>query len=297
VTISSSYLLSIRDRPAGDHYTPLHGLLAPRARRRRDGRGFDESSCQSRYLGVIDSLVSMDVAHPLEPPGDSAEMHAWQDACAALVRLEPGDTGADLVAAADVAYALDESLAYAAVVVLRRGSFREIERRTWSGPPPHPYQSGRFSLREAACLIPALEALATRPDVLVIDGHGIAHPRRFGLACHLGVLFDLPAIGCAKQPLAGVVGVPGPERGARASIVLDGREVGVALRTRAGVNPVYVSPGHRFDVAGAAALMLALATEYRIPEPLRQAHHVSITLRGTPRGADAPRGDDTHSPS
>lgn len=221
-------------------------------------------------------------------------MHAWQAAWAALVRLEPGDVEAGLIAAADVAYAKDESLAYAAVVVLERDSLREVERRTWSGPPPHAYEPGLFSLREAACLIPAIAALATRPDVLVIDGHGIAHPRRFGLACHLGVLFDVPAIGCAKQPLAGVVGVPGPERGAAAPIVLDGREVGVALRTRAGIKPVYVSPGHRFDLASAAALMLALAPDYRIPEPLRRAHHLSITLRGPgdPHGAR-----DSHSPS
>ncbi len=228
--------------------------------------------------------ATMDIVHALPSPSGAGDFADWQRACAALVQSGPGPARPGLIGAADVAYENDDSRAYAAVVVVERDTWRQVEMQSFCGPPPHPYQSGRFSLREAECLVPALCELETRPDVMVIDGHGIAHPRRFGLACHIGVMFDIPTVGCAKNPLFGAVAELDGERGATAPIRDDDDILGMAVRTQERVKPVYVSPGHRFDVTSAAALILSLAPRYRIPEPLRRAHHMSITLR-----ADDPR--------
>jgi len=221
------------------------------------------------------------LAETLAPPTIEADdVHAWQLAQASRVAVQPGALDVALVAACDVAYSKDDAHAFAATVVVERDTWKEIERSTWTGPVPAAYEPGRFSVREAACLLPTLEALATRPDVLLIDGHGRAHPRRFGLACHLGLAFDIASVGCAKSVLVGTPAVElGDLSGSSAELVHDGEVVGALVRTCTGVKPVCASPGHRFDVATSAALVAALAPEFRIPEPLRQAHHASIELR------------------
>lgn len=130
---------------------------------------------------------------------------------------------------------------------------------------------GLFAFREMPALLAALERLSVRPDLLVCDGHGLAHPRRFGLACHLGLVTGLPAIGVGKTPLVGVWDEPGPERGAWTPLRDGGEVVGRVLRTRDGVKPVFVSVGHRMSLDNAVDRVLALTPRYRLPETTRTA--------------------------
>jgi len=127
-------------------------------------------------------------------------------------------------------------------------------------------------------ILPALAELKTRPDVLMLDGQGRAHPRRFGLACHLGVLMDIPAFGVAKTRLIGTFVEPGFNKGAVVALEDRGERIGSVVRTRKGVKPVYVSVGHRISLPYAVDLTLATTTQYKIPEPTRLAHHLSKKL-------------------
>ena len=223
----------------------------------------------------------MEQRRPLDLTLGEEEAEARQRALAEALEIIPGPAPQDvrLVAAVDVAYALDHDEAYAAVVVLDRETLEIVDQAGWVGPPGAPYVPGLFALREASCLLPALEALSTRPDVLLVDGHGLAHPRRFGLACYLGWVFELPTIGCAKKNLTGAYTPPAHPAGSASPILDAGEIIGEAIRMQDGVNPVFTSPGYGYDVPTASALVLSVAGEYRIPEPLRQAHHLSITLR------------------
>ncbi len=139
------------------------------------------------------------------------------------------------------------------------------------GVPAFPYVPGLFAFREVPALLAALDKLTVRPDVLVCDGHGLAHPRRFGLASHLGVLTGLPAFGVGKTRLLGDWAPVGPRRGDRSPLIDAGETVGAVLRTQDGVKPVFVSAGHRMDLAGACDLTLALTPRYRLPETTRAA--------------------------
>ena len=154
---------------------------------------------------------------------------------------------------------------------------RVIERRARSLPLQFPYVPGLLSFREAPALLAALRRLRTPVDALLCDGQGIAHPRRFGLACHLGVLLGLPAVGCAKSRLVGDWIEPGRERGERSPLTLGAERIGTVLRTRTGVRPLFVSPGHLCDFEGAADLVLRCGGGLRLPEPVRLAdHHVGL---------------------
>jgi deoxyribonuclease V len=177
-----------------------------------------------------------------------------------------------LVAGADVAYSRPTHRMHAAVVLLELPSLRVVESAEASLLARFPYIPGLFAFRELPALLAAFERLKGSPDVLMFDGHGLAHPRGFGLACHAGILFDRPSIGCAKSILVGAHGPLGDERGARADLVFQGRSVGAAVRTRDGVRPVYVSPGHRIDLDSAIDLVLATNAGFRLPEPVRLAH-------------------------
>lgn len=174
----------------------------------------------------------------------------------------------------DVAYATDSPLVAAAVVTVSVATGEVLESATALGTAEFPYVPGLFAFRELPTLLLALARLTVTPDVLLADGHGLAHPRRFGLACHLGVETGLPAIGVAKTPL-GRYADPAGARGARTPL-LDGDEVvGAALRTQPGVKPVFVSIGHLVDLDTACAQVLALAPRYRLPETTRRADHLS----------------------
>ena len=174
------------------------------------------------------------------------------------------------VAGVDVSYQDDR--ACAAVVVLQFPGLQPLEQATAELPLSFPYIPGLLSFREVPGILTALEHLGALPDVLIVDGHGLAHPRRFGLACHLGVLLDLPAIGCAKSILVGESGVLGNEVGSTSELILDGEVLGIALRTRREVKPVYVSIGHGVDLDSAVQTVLASGRGFRLPEPIRRAH-------------------------
>ena len=147
----------------------------------------------------------------------------------------------------------------------------ELDRRNAWVPLTFPYVPGLLSFREAPAILAALTALAIEPDVVLIDGHGYAHPRRIGIASHVGLLIDRPTIGCAKSVLVGEFEEPCLEAGSRSPITHKGEVVGVALRTRAGVRPVYVSVGHKVSLDRAVEIVLACCDGTRISKPLREA--------------------------
>lgn len=179
-----------------------------------------------------------------------------------------------LVAGLDVHYHGDGELA-AAVVVLDAATLQVVEQVVVYGEAAFPYVPGLFAFREVPALVRALERLTTTPDLLVCDGYGVAHPRRFGLACHLGVLTGLPALGVGKTRFTGSNEDPATARGSWSPITMDGEVVGRAVRTRDGVKPVYVSPGHLIDLDTACDQVLRLAPTYRLPEPIRHADHLA----------------------
>lgn len=179
------------------------------------------------------------------------------------------------IAGSDVAFDRPTNRAAGAVVVLAWPSLEVVEEATVEAPTPFPYVPGLLSFRETPVLLDAFAGLRHTPDLLMVDGHGYAHPRRFGFACHLGLLLGLPTIGVAKSRLVGTSKRLGLRRGARADLVDDREVVGSLLRTRDGVRPVYVSVGHRISLAAAERWTLACATRYRLPEPARLADKLS----------------------
>jgi deoxyribonuclease V len=159
----------------------------------------------------------------------------------------------------------------AAVVVLDAHSRERIDQATARGESTFPYRSGLRSFRELPTLLAALDQLTTRPDLIICAAHGRAHPRRLGLACHLGLWLDLPTIGCALTPMIGDFPVPGARRGGHRRIVEHGEVVGEVVRTRRDLKPIFVSIGHRISLPSARRWILRLANRYRLPEPVRAA--------------------------
>jgi deoxyribonuclease V len=208
-------------------------------------------------------------------PSTPAEAVAVQERLRGLVDLT--DDGPELpptVTGLDVAYDDAGGIA-AAVVTLETAGLTVVEERTVRAEAVFPYEPGLFAFRELPPLLAALERLDHEPGVLVCDGHGLAHPRRFGLACHLGVLTGRPAFGVGKTRFVGSHESPGPSRGSSVPLVDAGEVVGAVLRTQDGVKPVYVSAGHRIGLAHACRLTLALTPRYRLPETTRQADRLS----------------------
>lgn len=182
------------------------------------------------------------------------------------------------VAGTDVAYEKAGDRLFAAVVVLDVATLEVVAESTHVDRARFDYVPGLFSYRELPPLLACFEALSLDPDLVVVDGQGTAHPRCFGLACHLGLVLDVPTIGCAKTPL--IQGeAPGPKRGDTALVGRDGRVLGAALRTRDDVKPVYVSTGHRVSLETALEWVLRLAPRYRQPETTRAADQRVNRLR------------------
>jgi deoxyribonuclease V len=218
--------------------------------------------------------------HPPRPawPRDPAGARALQAQLRERVSLRGAPRRVTRVAGADVAFLPGGTHLVAAVVVLEFPSLRPLEVEAVPRPVSFPYIPGLLSFREAPAILEAFGRLRMRPDLLLCDGQGIAHPRRFGLASHLGVLLDLPTIGCAKSRLVGTHDEPGWRRGERTPLRFDGRQVGVVLRTRDRVRPLFVSPGHRMSLAAAAAWVLACGGGRRLPEPTRLADRLAGRL-------------------
>lgn len=175
------------------------------------------------------------------------------------------------IAGADVAAGRAGKIGVAAVVVVSYPELEPVETVVVDARVTVPYIPGLLSFREVPILREAFRRLRTTPDLLIVDGHGYAHPRRFGLACHLGLLLDLPTIGCAKSRLCGVEAPLGPERGSVAPLVDAGEIIGSTVRTRTNVRPVYVSVGHRLSLQACEAWVLRCAPTFRLPEPTRLA--------------------------
>jgi deoxyribonuclease V len=172
----------------------------------------------------------------------------------------------------DVSYRIKENLATAACVAMSYPGLEVIETVAANTPVSFPYTSGLFSFREIPALIPAVEKLKVQPDLIICDGHGLIHPRRFGLACHLGLLVDIPTIGCAKSKLIGVYREPLQSRGSFEYVRHDGEIVGAVLRTTNKGTPVFVSIGHRICLESAIKYILGCTDNHRLPEPVRYAH-------------------------
>jgi deoxyribonuclease V len=170
-------------------------------------------------------------------------------------------------------------LLYAAVVVLELPSLRFVESASVASHAEFPYVPGLLSFREMPPLLEAFRKLRVTPDAVLVDGQGIAHPRRCGLASHLGLVLDLPAVGCAKSRLIGEFREPGLRRGNASDLLDAGDVIGRVLRTRDGVAPLFVSVGHKISLDAAVALVLECAPRYRLPETTRQAHALVNQLR------------------
>lgn len=183
------------------------------------------------------------------------------------------------IAGADISYSRNDDLFFAAVVVLDAGSLEVIEESSSVDRVSFPYIPGLLSFREAPVLLKAFEKIKSRPDVVMFDGQGIAHPRRLGLACHMGLFLDVASLGCAKKKLVGDFTEPGAKKGKWSDLVHRGETIGAVLRTKDNVKPVFISPGHRIGFARAVETALACCNGYRIPEPTRQAHLLVNRLR------------------
>ncbi|SFE06154.1 Endonuclease V [Chitinophaga sp. CF118] len=178
-----------------------------------------------------------------------------------------------LIAGVDVEYDKDSDTIAGAIVLLDYHTLETVEVATHCMQVPFPYIPGLFSFREMPVLLEAWKKLTTFPDLIVCDGHGIAHPRRFGLACHLGVTLDKPALGCGKTRLFGHFEAPLEERGGISPLWADdnNEHIGNVLRTQTGINPVFVSVGHKISLTTASDIVLKMCAEFRLPETTRKA--------------------------
>lgn len=226
------------------------------------------------------SALKIHHQHPWDlSPGEAV---ALQRRLRGQVVFQPLDTRRlQTVGGVDASYHAGK--AHAGIVVLDFPSLEMVDQATAETPAPFPYIPGLLSFREAPVILQALQQLNSMPDVLLFDGHGYAHPRRFGIACHVGVLVDIPTIGCAKSILIGEHDPLGETTGSTAQLS-DGDEViGALVRTRTRIRPVIVSIGHRVDLTSAIETVLACRSGYRLPEPIRMAHRLASRTDQLPK--------------
>ncbi len=195
------------------------------------------------------------------------------------VELRPPSGPIRLVAGVDAAFTTGQQLCVAGVVVWDVARGEVIEQHTASRKLTFPYVPGLLSFRETPAVLAALRKLRCGPDAIMCDAHGLAHPRRFGLACHVGVICRVPTVGCAKSRLIGTHREPRQERGSTTPLVHEGSELARVVRTKPGVKPVFVSVGHLCDLASAVSLVLDCATRHRLPEPTRLADRLVARAR------------------
>jgi deoxyribonuclease V len=217
------------------------------------------------------------------------ELHSWkvgveeairiQESLRSRIILTEAFSEVKTIGGGDVGYSKNRDLLLGAIVVLSFPKMETVDSATAYGKIPFPYIPGLLSFREGPILIKTFQKLKMKPDVMIFDGQGIAHPRGFGLASHLGLWLDLPSIGCAKTHLTGEFALPRLSKGSFELIRKDGKRVGAILRTRDNVKPLFISPGHRIDLQTSIKLILATCQKFRIPEPLRIAHQATRLLR------------------
>jgi deoxyribonuclease V len=213
------------------------------------------------------------------------DLHSWkvnveeaiqiQEALRDRVILRNTFNDVTKVGGADVSYSKDKNFLYAAIIILSFPGMETLEIANAHGKIPFPYIPGLLSFREGPVLIRAFQKLTLKPDLMIFDGQGVAHPRGFGLASHMGLWLDLPSIGCTKTPLLRDFVYPETSKGSFELIRKGGKDVGVVLRTKENIKPLFVSPGHRIDLGTSMKIVLTACTKFRIPEPLRKAHQLS----------------------
>lgn len=231
---------------------------------------------------------------------EQGNLHSWnvsvveakqtQERLRQKVIVSPLTDPVTCVGGADVSFDKGSNVVHAAIVVLQFPDLSLVEQQGVTEVVDFPYVPGLLAFREGPPVLHAWEKLQHKPDAILFDAHGVAHPRRFGLACHLGVILDIPSVGCAKSVLVGTYAEPGSKVGDSSPLVDKGEEVGAAVRTRNGVSPVFVTVGHRVDLPSAIRLTLDCVGGHRVPEPTRQAHLAVNILR---RGGDL--GDEDES--
>ena len=199
---------------------------------------------------------------------------ALQKELAGKVKFTPLRKQPKLIAGLDCAFSRDSQKIIAAAVVLKIPEFEIIETVTAVRKLVFPYIPGLLSFREAPACIAAVEKLKKEPDVFLVDGQGVAHPRRLGLAAHLGLFFDGVTIGCAKSRLTGYFEEPAFEKGSYSLLEDKNETIGAVVRTRTNVKPVFVSVGNKCTLEDAIKITLACTTKYRLPEPTRLAHQI-----------------------
>ena len=219
---------------------------------------------------------------PISHPWDVSPRRAGaiqRELAGRVERETPARFQPAVVAGLDAAFPTGGKECVAAAVAWSVRERRVLEERVVRRPLTFPYVPGLLSFREAPAVLAALAELETPADALLCDGHGLAHPRRFGLACHLGVLTGIPAVGCAKSVLVGAPGQVADSRGSQGPLEHRGERIGTVLRTRDHVRPVFVSIGHRVDLETAVELVLACAIGFRLPEPIRRADRLVSEAR------------------
>lgn len=208
--------------------------------------------------------------HPWKVSYDEAR--TIQDKVSRMVEIKPLGKRVEYIAGADVAYSAENNHLIAGVIVFTFPSLTIVEKVWSEGKADFPYIPGLLTFREAPILLNAFAQLKIEPDVILFDGQGIAHNRRIGLASHIGVVLGISAIGCAKSRLIGKYTEPGENKGDKSPLRDKGKIIGMVLRTRTGVKPIFVSVGHKIDLSTAVAIVMACTGKYRLPEPTRQAH-------------------------
>jgi len=203
------------------------------------------------------------------------EAMAQQAALAKRVRMSDDFGAIHYVAGVDVGFEENNTVARAAVVVLSFPALEPVAAAVARRTVTFPYVPGLLAYRELPVVFDAFAKLEREPDLIIVDGQGYAHPRRFGIACHLGVLLDKPSIGCAKSVLVGRAATPEERVGATTPLVDKGETIGIALRTKLKTNPLYVSVGHRVALETAVDFVLRCCKGYRVPETTRYAHRVA----------------------
>ncbi|HEY97090.1 MAG TPA: deoxyribonuclease V [Dehalococcoidia bacterium] len=211
-------------------------------------------------------------------------LHDWHVTTSRAIQIQTemagqvsrtGDVNPELIAGVDISVDRLSGTGTGAVVVLSYPGLDIVEVQVVTDRIEFPYVPGLLSFREAPLVLAACEKLAVKPDLFIVDGQGIAHPRRIGLASHLGLFWDKPTIGCAKSRLCGTHELPGDNAKSYTQLIDKDDVVGAVLRTRTGVKPVYVSIGHKIGLASAINWVLACCRGYRLPEPTRLAHQAA----------------------
>jgi len=195
------------------------------------------------------------------------------------ITLKKLDQSPKLIAGADISFNRGSDMLHAAIIVLELPSLRPVSRALISDKTNFPYIPGLLAFREIPVLFKAWRQLEIKPDVTVLDGHGIAHPRRMGIATHFGIEIDQPTIGCAKNILVGTHDNLPPRKGAFVDLMDGDEKIGMVLRSRTNVNPIYVSPGHKLSFEDAYSIVMQALTKYKLPRTTRLAHQWANKLR------------------